>query len=171
MSKGGVFHSKRFGVRIAFPEGSAWRIDDRSHPELRAKHDKLGEVWLEMIAEPSPMSSGKCEDALFQRGDIAVKKLRDPITPPVTLENEQVERPRGFETRVRAVVEVGKKGEPFVGHLVAIGGAPRRCFFFHFFASTENERDLGERLARARTEIFDRIDLPEFGTIPKEHLP
>jgi hypothetical protein len=141
----GTYHSRRFELRVALPDGHGWRIDDHSGPWLSATHEATGSALLVRTwTEDGRATRARCEDQarLWQ-------KLPDPgVTESV--QRQSINAPDGFDTLVQVGVVPGKPGAPFEAFAVAFGARAHRCFAFVYTTSASGpgaEAIVGERLA------------------------
>lgn len=151
----GAFHSKRHFVTVRLPEGHAWQIDDRTRPELFARHAATkSELRLFMESGNELVGRAQCEASARKKGLVPegdVKTLSDRVTVG----------PDAFDTRIWVALEVGRTGR-LRGHVFAFGGNIRTCFFFHAsteVASVADEEVLSQRLALLETRVLDRVDV------------
>ena len=163
------FHSKRFNLSLALPNGAEWRIDDHSRAELVATHAQTSsKVVMFVAAEKGLTTRQSCEAVARERKLVPGAALR-------TVEDANALMFDEFDTRVWVAIEpAGAPGGRMVGHVLAFGGFLRKCFFFHYeteVASDADEETLSSRLAFARTRVLDGIVLEPFAAAPRETLP
>ncbi len=188
----GRFHSKRFQLSLPLPDGRAWKIDDRSRPELVAAHDPTASRILVLAHYESELvSRTRCEAIERERGRVP-KEL-------TTVEEEVVVGPGPFDSRVWVAVGTGVWGQragaseasggtrlhgqtanadgspkgALEGHVFLFGGHLRRCLFVHYTTRvpSADEPILSARLALARERIFRRIVVDPSRTQTDAPLP
>lgn len=151
----GSFHSKRHFVTVHLPEGHAWQIDDRTRPELFARHAATkSELRLSMENANELVGRSQCEASARKKGLVPEGEVR-------TLSDRVTVGPDAFDTRIWVALEVSRTGR-LKGHVFAFGGNIRTCFFFHAsteVASVADEDVLSQRLALLETRVLDRVDI------------
>jgi hypothetical protein len=140
----GTYHSRRFELRLALPDGHGWRIDDHTGPWLSATHAATGSSLLVRTwIEPGHATHARCEEQarLWQ-------KLPDP-TRAESVQQRSIDAPAGFDTFVQVGV-TGKPGAPIEAFVVAFGARAHRCFAFAYTTTASGpgaSAVVGERLA------------------------
>ncbi len=141
----GTFHSRRFAIRVALPDGHGWRIDDHSGPWLSATHEATGSaLLLRTWTEEGRATRARCEEQAR-----LWEKLPDPGRAE-SVQQRSIDAPRGFDTLVQVGVVAGKAGDPLRGFVVAFGAHAHRCFAFVYTTVASGagaEATVGERLA------------------------
>ena len=148
----GEFVSLRLGLRLALPDGKAWRIDDHGASWLVARHAGTGsELLVRTWREEDVMNRARCEE----RARLA-RKLPERESGE-SVEKRAVDVPPEFDTVAEAYVvapalrgQAGKAQEGLRGFALAFGGKGRRCFAWVYTTSVGGagaEAALGERLA------------------------
>lgn len=150
------YHSKRLGLSLPLPEGSTWRIDDHSRPELVATHTAThSRVVIAILRTETLMGRAQCEER-------AVAEKLVPDVPLVTVDDEISTTQRTFDTHIRVAIASTRGGAPLVGHVLAFGGYMRKCYVFDFSTEVDDLADepaLASRLAFARTRILGGLEL------------
>jgi len=148
------------------PEGTAWRIDDHSRPELVATHATTrSKVVVAVIRTDDLVGRSQCEDLARARKLVEADGLR-------TLEDEIVLTQETFDTHILVALAVGSgPGRPLVGHVMAFGGFLRKCYVFDFVTEVDDvaqEPVLSARLAFARARILGGLELNAFAAVPRD---
>lgn len=161
------FRSRRFRMKLRFPDGKRWAIRDHGRPELVA-HDER--TRSELIAERAYVGElvgrGDCESRARGRGLV-------PDTLSI-VEDAVVSIPRGYDARFVAGVTVGARAEDGVtGHAMLFAAFLRECVTVHL-ATTANageEAVIAQRLAQARRQLFERLEVDDERTGTDLELP
>ncbi|MDP9149219.1 MAG: hypothetical protein M3O36_04655 [Myxococcota bacterium] len=151
------YHSKRLGVSLPLPDGSEWRIDDHSSPELVATHAQTrSRVVVAVVRTSAVVGRAQCEDLARARKLVPVGDLR-------TLEDAVTTTQENFDTRVWVAIQPGVGPDhSLVGHVMAFGGFLRKCYVFGYSTvvnGASEEPLLSSRLALARTRILGGLQL------------
>jgi hypothetical protein len=159
------YRSKRLALSLPLPDGSGWRIDDHSAPELVATHAATrSRVLVAVFRANEPVGRTQCEE---------LARARDllPPEPMRTLDDEVAMTQETFDTRIRVALRPGSgPAQPVVGDVIAIGGFLRKCYVFDFsteVTGADGEPALSSRLAFARTRILGGLSLDTFGAVPR----
>jgi hypothetical protein len=160
------YHSKRLALSLPLPDGSAWRIDDHSRPELVATHAPTqSRIVVAVMRTDALVGRSQCEDLAHELKIVPSGDLS-------TLEDEVAITQSTFDTRIRVALETGSSADrPLVGHVMAFGGFLRKCFVFDFSTEVDgasNSTALSSRLAFARARILGGLELDPFGTISRD---
>ncbi|HEY3592228.1 MAG TPA: hypothetical protein VGL13_00080, partial [Polyangiaceae bacterium] len=121
-AKWGTFHSKRFELSLALPDGSGWKIDDHTSHWLKADHPPTrSTLRVRSWAENQVMTRKDC-----------YARARDwsPNLPEIDeqeLVDDRLRRLWGpYDTRVAAGMRAGDATSER-GFVVAVAGDLRRC--------------------------------------------
>jgi hypothetical protein len=160
------FHSKRFALSLALPDGHAWRIDDHSRPELVATHAPTHSKIVVLVVRTEELVGRKqCEAFARDRKLVPKSEL-------TTIEDADTVTQETFDTRVWVALEASHgPAAPIVGHVMAFGGFLRKCFVFDYSTSVDGpaeEAVLSARLAYARARILSGLSLDPFLLPPRE---
>jgi hypothetical protein len=160
------YHSKRLALSLPLPDGSHWRIDDHSRPELIATHAATrSRVVLAVFRTEDLVGRAQCEAMARDRKLVPEGELH-------TLEDEVTVTQQAFDTRVWVALQAGGAADrPLAGYVLAFGGFLRKCYVFSF--STEvsgaaEEGELSARLAYARARILGGLEMDPFATVSRE---
>lgn len=162
----GTFRSKRFNMVLRLPGGSEWRVDDRSHPELVARHTTTpSKIVAERWTEPEPQNRNTCEARARAKGLV-------PVSPMKVVEESAGLRSDGEDIHVWVAIEPGaSEGAPIRGHAVAVGARARKCWAVHYATlvpSAKDDAELGARLALVREGTLARIEIEGLEEVPRE---
>lgn len=177
----GTYHSRRFELSFALPDGKAWRIDDHRTPWLLATHEATGSrlvvrAWSE-LGVPT-------EKACYQKA-----RSWDPSLPELEGAPALVDQVRklksGLEARLVIAATIGpdepaprREGaapaasERAAGGFLALAAAPgRKCVVFVY--RTGEARPGGreavlDRLAEIENGTLESFALDEAFTVPRE---
>jgi hypothetical protein len=160
------YHSKRLALSLPLPDGSHWRIDDHSRPELVATHAATrSRVVLAIFRTEDLVGRAQCEAMARDRKLVPEGELH-------TLEDEVTVTQQAFDTRVWVALRPGGAPDrPLAGHVMAFGGFLRKCYVFAFSTEVTGAADEGElssRLAYARARILGGLEMDPFGTVSRE---
>jgi hypothetical protein len=149
----GTFHSKRFELSLALPDGSAWKIDDHRSPWLRATHDAtssslVARVWNEdsNVTRTSCYARARGWDAMLP--DLDTEALIDDGIRKV-LGTEDARVAVGIDARPRS-------SQGVLGFVVTIVGSVRRCMVFAFQTRAEGQAG-GDEIASRLALITERF--------------
>jgi hypothetical protein len=160
------FHSKRFALSLALPDGHAWRIDDHSRPELVATHAPTRSKIVVLVVRTEELVGRKQCEALARDRKLV------PTSELTTIEDADTVTQETFDTRVWVALEAGHgPAAPIVGHVMAFGGFLRKCFVFDYSTSVDGPAEegvLSARLAFARARILSGLSLDPFLLPPRE---
>jgi hypothetical protein len=165
----GRFHSTRFGLSIALPDGPRWRIDDHHSALLRATHAPThSKVELVSWREAELVNRQKCEERAREKGygERAGTEVTSEVAAVPTADwDTEV----WLSTDDATQSQVGpQRAAPVTGHLFAFASNIRRCLYFHF--STEAAPPVvSDRLAYVRLRILGDLRLDSFD-IPRERM-
>ncbi len=142
------FTSRRFGMRLAFPQGPSWRIDDHSHPWLVARHPASSSVFHARVwHEPSAVNWQRCED----RAKLWLTDL--PGVEELSIVDDRMldgSPGPGFQTHLLAGVRPGdSQGRAARGVVMAVGAAMKKCVALVMMTDVSGASaaaDVGERL-------------------------
>ena len=141
----GVFVSKRFGMRLSLPGGSAWKIDDTRASWLVAKRaDDGSTLVVKLWRDENRMSPAKCE---AHARETRALPSRDGVD---LLEQRTLDNPPGLGTHVDVGLVPDPSGKGLFGTILAFGGWGRRCFAYVYVTRAEGasaDEIVGDRLA------------------------
>ena len=165
----GAYRSARFRLSIPLPMPRAWKIDDRSRPELVATEASTRSTLTVLSEiEPTLVNHQLCEARARTLGlapDAALQTVEDVVTVG----------PEAYDTRVQVGIEKGVGPERrLVGHVFAFGAYVTKCLVLHLATevrSDEDEQALSQRLAMARVRTLGGIKVEELGTVPRGKSP
>ena len=165
----GAYRSARFRMTIPLPSLRAWRIDDKSRPELVATEASTHSTLTVLSEiEPSLVNHQLCEARARTLGlvpDGAMQTVEDVVTVG----------PEAYDTRIHVGVEKGVGPEKrLVGHVFAFGAYVTKCFVLHLATEVRSDGDeqaLSQRLAMARIRTLGGIKVEELGTVPRGKSP
>ena len=158
------FHSGRFGLSVALPDGKAWRIDDHGKRELSATHAPThSSLTVYEWNETELMNRAKCETRARELG-LDVDGELDVV------EQQVASVPEGWDTRIVVLSELRPAARTVLGHVLAYASSIRKCLFFHFQtdAPVGEENVVSSRLAVARVTILGGLTMDVFGAVPRE---
>jgi hypothetical protein len=158
------FHSARFGLSVALPDGKAWRIDDHGKRELSATHAPThSSLTIYQWNETELMNRAKCETRARELG-LDVDGDLDVVEQQVT------SVPDGWDTRIVVLSEVRPAAKAVMGHVLAYASSIRKCLFFHFQTDAREgeETVMSSRLAVARVTVLGGLTMDVFGAVPRE---
>jgi hypothetical protein len=160
------FHSKRFSLSLALPDGRGWRIDDHSLPKLVATHAPTrSKIVVVVVRTEELVGRRQCEALARDRKLVPASEL-------TTIEDADTVTQETFDTRVWVALEANHSpAAPIVGHVMAFGGFLRKCFVFDYSTSVDGpaqEGILSARLAYARARILAGLSLDPFLLPPRE---
>ncbi len=166
----GRFHSNRFLLSLALPEGKLWRIDDHKTAALVATHPPTNSrISVRSLLSSELMNRTKCEDLAREVGDLPAD------TNFSTIDDQVVAQPSGFDSRAWIAIEVPSPArKTWVGHGYLFAAQFHRCILVHFSTeiTLETERDaLMSRLIMAQTKLFPRIVLDGTRTAADANVP
>jgi len=158
------FHSGRFGLSVALPDGKAWRIDDHGKRELWATHAPThSSLTIYQWNETELMNRAKCETRARELG-LDVEGELDVV------EQQVASVPDTWDTRIVVLSELRPASKAVLGHVLAYAASIRKCIFFHFQtdARVGEETVVSSRLAVARVTILGGLTMDVFGAVPRE---
>lgn len=158
------FHSGRFGLSVALPDGKAWRIDDHGKRELSATHAPThSSLTVYQWNETELMNRAKCETRARELG-LDVDGELDVV------EQQVASVPDTWDTRVVVLSEHRSAAHTVLGHVLAYASSIRKCLFFHFQTDAPDgeEAAISSRLAVARITILGGLKMDVFGVVPRE---
>ena len=122
------FSSKRFDLRMPFPDGKSWRIDDHGSPWLSASHPgSSSSARVRVWRESELASRDRCEKrARAWAPDLPIfdgARIVDDRTLPA------VPAP-GFDTRVVVGIAKPAGSDTIDGFVVAFGASNKKCFAY-----------------------------------------
>lgn len=161
------FRSRRFRMKLRFPDGKRWRIRDHGRPELVAVDER---TRSELIAERAYVGE------LVGRGDCEARARARGLVPDTLsiVEDSIVSLPRGYDSRFVAGVTVGARSEDGVtGHAILYAAFLRECVLIHLATTAHagEESVIAQRLALARRHLFDRVEVDDERTGAEVELP
>jgi hypothetical protein len=147
----GTFHSRRFELSLALPDGSAWKIDDHGSHWLRAEHEPTRSTLL--------LRSWNEDQIITRTACYARAKEWNPSLPDLAGEpliDDGMRRLFGDrEVRVAAGVR-DLAEERRAGFLVVIDGDVRRCMVIVYETRAEG-RDASMTIAERLAFVTDRM--------------
>ena len=165
------FHSKRFRLWLAFPEGKSWRIDDHRDASLVATHaPSASVVTVSVFAVPAMLNPGDCEREAIAQGLL----VKAPLDAPV--EDLRID---GKPALVRVVgsehvVDKATSLKMTEGELRAVVSIDRECVVLRYQTegSSHDVPALSARLAAIRARMVGalRFDSARTGVTPTEDL-
>lgn len=144
----GFFRSKRFNLRVPFPDGAGFKIDDTRAPWLVARHEaSRSTLVLRRWREPDLVSHETCEAKA--RDLRALPKLDDAEI----IETRTLAIPPDHDTHATVAIihpppRKDAPAPPIYGVILAFGGYAHDCFAYAFI--TEAEGAPAETLLAAR---------------------
>ena len=166
----GRFHSNRFQLAMALPEGKTWRIDDHRNAALVATHPPTqSRLALRSSFSSEWMNDTKCEETAREWGEVP------PTLNANTIDDQLVAQPAGFDARSWVAVEAplgAHKG--WTGHAFLFAAQMHRCIVVHFTTeiARESERDaLMARLLLVQTKLFPRLTVDAARTAADAPIP
>jgi hypothetical protein len=158
----GFFRSKRFDLRIPFPDGATFKIDDTRGPWLSARHESSrSTLVVRRWHEPDLVNHESCEAkartlrALPSLDDAEIIDTRTMAVPPDHDTNATV-----------ALVHPPQKpgtteAPPLYGVVLAFGGFAHDCFAYAFVTEAtgpDAESVVAARLVRVVDGSLTRIE-------------
>jgi ferric-dicitrate binding protein FerR (iron transport regulator) len=157
----GFFRSKRFDLRIPFPDGAAFKIDDTRAPWLVARHEaSRSTVVLRRWREADLVSHDICEAkartlrALPSLDDAEIIETRSLAVPP---DHDTT----ATAALVHAPARKDAAPPPLYGVILAFGGFAHDCFAYAFVTEAEGreaETIVAARLVRMMDGSLAAID-------------
>ncbi len=136
----GVFRSKRFGLDLELPGGSAWKIDDRTSRWLEARRpDESSTLLVRLWRDENRMSREKCEARARTLRSLPSREGAEIV------EERTLSLPPEFDTHAEVGLVAAPGGELF-GFILAFGGWGRRCFAYVFVTRAKGPTS-GESIA------------------------
>ncbi len=161
----GFFRSKRFNLRVPFPDGAGFKIDDTRGPWLVARHEaSRSTAVLRRWREPDLVSHEACEArartlrALPKLDEAAIIETR---TFPIPPDHDTHATVAILHPSPRKGAPVEAAPPPFYGVILAFGGYAHDCFAYAFVteaAGPEAERVLAARLVRVMDGSLARLE-------------
>ena len=158
------FHSKRFLVTLALPDGRAWQINDHAKTRLVAVHARTQtQLELEAFDLGELASRQKCRDAAFSRLEI------DPHTHSV-IEQAVVVGPEAYDAELQSTLEASREKQEIRAHFFAFAGFLRHCITMHVvtIGKPETLETLSDRLVTFRTQVWAHLEVDDFLAVPRE---
>lgn len=141
----GSFPSKRFGLFVPLPHGSAWKIDDHATSWLTAWHEEShSRLLVRSWATMELVNRERCEEAA--RGWMTLPEREGTAL----VDEHALAFPPDHDTRVEVRVAASPGGERVDGVVLAFGGWARRCFAWVYTTAASGrgaEVAVAERLA------------------------
>ena len=164
----GTFHSTRFELSLALPDGAAWRIDDHRSAWLRATHGPTqSSLSLRSWTEEANVTKKACYararewDARLPDIDDAAKSPSGDAGPLIEDTMRKLLGDRDARVAVGVVVREG--ADPAIGgFVVAIIGDVRRCTLIAFRTEATG--------ASAQDEVADRLAIVSDRVLPSMKL-
>lgn len=157
----GKFHSARNAVTVWLPDGHAWKIDDHSHQDLVAVHERTNSrLTLRLIQDAGELTNReKCERKANLDRFVDTTKIAE-----VTHE-DGIDR-NGWDTHILVGTEVA--GRDTIGHVVQFSSFIRKCLWVHFETRTNDLAELQDRLLVAHTKILGKLGIDAFDKLPRQ---
>lgn len=156
----GFFRSKRFDLRVPFPDGAGFKIDDTRAPWLVARHEaSRSTLVLRRWREADLVNHEACEAkarmfrALPKLDDAAIIETRTLAVPPDHDTNATV-------AIIHPPARKDAAPPPFYGVILAFGGFAHDCFAYAFVTEAEGpqaETVLAARLVRMMDGSLARL--------------
>ncbi len=168
LSSWGIFHSKRFPLALALPEGHSWKIDDHHDPWLVATHPPTHSiVRARILYFDDPVSPARCEEQL---------RLIDPASIEGRVSIPLPHWPDWSEEGGALIQGSQALNRATSVHGWIVAAAIRRCVVVTFDSSDDApdaNTVLGERLADWASAILPRlrVEAPLDFHIPMQPLP
>ena len=163
----GTFHSKRFELSLALPDGSAWQIDDHHSGWLEAVHEPTrSSLILRIWNEDQVTTRGGC----YARGREWEARLPDLEHLPLI--DDKISAILGYRD-ARVAVGVAVHGDPrpsMRGFVVAIVGDVHRCVVVAFETEASGagaEDAVADRLAIVEARLLPSLKLDASLTPPR----
>jgi hypothetical protein len=151
------FHSKRFLVRLALPDGNGWQIDDHSKRALVATHRRT-ETRLEFEAfELGALASRqKCRE-------VGLARLGVDLRQHSTIEQAASIGPDAYDAELRSTLETDPKTPHVRAHFFAFAGFLGRCIVMHVVTSGRPEtlETLSDRLVTYRAQVWGHLEIDD----------
>jgi hypothetical protein len=155
----GTFHSKRFELSLALPDGAAWKIDDHRSAWLRATH---GPTQSSLSFRSWTEEANVTKKACYARARGWDARLPDLDAGPL-IEDKMRKLLGDRDARVAVGVMVREGAEPAIGgFVIAIIGDVRRCMLLAFRTEAEG--------ASAQDEVADRLAIVSDRVLPSMKL-
>ena len=158
------FHSKRFLITIALPDGRGWQIDDHTKSRLVALHPRT-ETRLEVEAFDlgELASRQKCRDAGFSR-------LKIDLHAHSIIEQTNAIGPEAYDTELQTTLEADPRKQQVRAHFFAFAGFLRRCIVMHIvtLGKPETLETLSDRLVTFRAQAWGHLKVDDFLAQPRE---
>jgi hypothetical protein len=168
-TKWGTFHSKRFELSLALPDGAAWKIDDHGSHWLRADHrPSHSTIWLRTWSEDPIVTRKDC----YARAREWNPKLPDLET--AELIDDRMRRLGPYDARVAAGVGASDRSSPAErGFVVAVVGELRRCMVVVYETEAVGQAApmaIADRLAFVSDRVLPRVQLDPSLAPPRQPL-
>jgi hypothetical protein len=166
----GTFHSKRFELSLALPDGAAWRIDDHGSHWLKAEHPPShSTLWLRVWGEDQVTTRKDC----YARARDWNPKL--PDLEGAELIDDRVRRLWGpYDARVAAGMRPSDRSSPRDrGFVVAVVGELRRCMVVVYETEASGQvapMAIADRLAFVSDRVLPQVQLDPSLAPPRQPL-
>ncbi len=166
-----AFHSKRFRVWLAFPEGKSWRIDDHRGVSLVATHGpSTSVVTVSAFAVPAMLNPANCEREAIAQGLLGKAPLDAPVEDLRVDGKPALVRVVGSEH----VVDKATALKVTQGELRAVVSVDRECVVLRYQTegSSHDVPAVSARMAAIRARMVGamRFDAARTGLSPTEDL-
>ncbi len=161
------YHSKRFLLTLALPDGKGWLIDDHTQQRLVAVHPRTeSRLELESFDLGDLASRQKCRDAGLSRLKINPRNHS-------TIEQTVSIGPEAYDTELRSTLETDRTKQQVRAHFFAFAGFLRRCLVVHAVTNGQPEtlETLSDRLVTFRTQVWGHLEVDDFLAQPREKGP
>jgi hypothetical protein len=168
--KWGTFHSKRFELSLALPDGAAWRIDDHGSHWLKAEHPPTrSTLWLRTWGEEQLVTRKDCY-AHARDWNVTLPDLEG-----ASLIDDRMRRLFGaYDARVAAGIRPSDRSSPRDrGFVVAVVGDLRRCVVVVYeteAADPSAPASMADRLAFVSDRVLPGMQLDPSLAPPRQPL-
>jgi hypothetical protein len=157
--------SERMRLSVEVPDGAAWEFEKAPQGIFAVRHvPSRSRLVIQFFDELELVNRSKCRKAAEERRLVQG-------APFGWLENEVVTGPQVYDT----VLSVGvAHGTVLRGTVLATGAFLRKCMVFQFeteLAPGESETVLADKLARARSMVFETMTLDPMRTGVTAEVP
>jgi hypothetical protein len=153
----GTFHSKRFELSLALPDGSAWKIDDHGSHWLKAEHEPTNSTLLLRSWGEDQIVTRKTCYARAKEWNPQLPDLADARLIDDSMRRLFVDREARVAAGVREAVGVGDAApEPSAGFVVVVAGDVRRCMVIVYETRAEGG-DASIAIADRLAFVTDRV--------------
>jgi len=163
----GFFRSKRFNLRVPFPDGAGFKIDDTRAPWLVAKHEaSRSTLVLRRWREPELTSHDICE------AKARTLRALPRLDEGAIIETRTLQIPPDHDTHATVAIVhppppkngAGKEGgpPPLFGVILAFGGYAHDCFAYAFVTEAQGadaETLLAARLVRVMDGSLAHVEM------------